>query len=61
MKESYWLDIISHNSNTWDRKVEDGSIWSKVVSTEIIEKAKKGEWKISVTAQKTFLKISFHH
>lgn len=56
MKESYWLDIISHNSNTWDRKVEDGSIWSKVVSTEIIEKAKKSEWEISVTAQKNIPK-----
>ncbi|WP_243150478.1 hypothetical protein [Clostridium sporogenes] len=50
------MDIISHNSNTWDRKVEDGSIWSKVVSTEIIEKAKKSEWEISVTAQKNIPK-----
>ncbi|EPY6470710.1 hypothetical protein ACWO4B_001338 [Clostridium sporogenes] len=55
------MDIISHNSNAWDRKVEDGSICSKAVSTEIIEKAKEGEWEISVTAQKTFLKVGFHN
>ncbi|ACA56663.1 class I SAM-dependent methyltransferase [Clostridium botulinum] len=53
------MDIISHNSNAWDRKVENGSIWSKAVSTEIIEKAKKGEWEISVTAQKSIPKNWF--
>jgi SAM-dependent methyltransferase len=59
MKEGYQMDIINHNSNAWDKKVENGSTWTKVVSSEIIEKAKKGEWEIGVTAQKRIPKNWF--
>ena len=53
------MDIINHNSSAWDKKVESGSEWTKAVSSEIIEKAKKGEWEVGVTAQKSIPKNWF--
>jgi SAM-dependent methyltransferase len=53
------MDIINHNSYAWDKKVESGSVWTKAVSSEVIEKAKNGEWEIGVTAQKNIPKSWF--
>lgn len=53
------MDIINHNSNAWDKKVESGSEWTKAVNSEVIEKARNGEWEIGVTAQKTIPKSWF--
>lgn len=58
-KEGYQMDIINHNSNAWDKKVDSGSVWTKAVSGEIIEKAKEGEWELGVTAQKSIPKNWF--
>lgn len=41
-----------HNSRAWDKKVEEGVRYTQSVSHEIIEKAKKGEWSIGVTADR---------
>lgn len=43
------MNIISHNSKAWDKKVESGSMWTNPVSIEVIEKAKNGEWNLSIT------------
>lgn len=32
------MDIVNHNSSAWDKKVEEQVIYTKAVSTEIIEK-----------------------
>ncbi|KAB2328740.1 class I SAM-dependent methyltransferase [Cytobacillus depressus] len=47
------MDITKHNSNAWDKKVEDGSRYTRSVSSEIIEKSKSGEWEITVTTEKS--------
>ena len=36
------MDIIKHNSKAWDGEVKAGNIWTKPVTSEIIEDAKKG-------------------
>lgn len=41
-----------HNSKAWDKKVEDGVPYTKTVPHETIEKARKGEWSIGVTADR---------
>lgn len=46
------MDFVSMNREIWDKKVEDKYIWSRPVSTEEVEKAKKGEWKIVLTPTK---------
>lgn len=42
-------DIISHNESAWDQQALLQSDWSKPVSSEIIEAAKKGTWQIHLT------------
>jgi SAM-dependent methyltransferase len=46
------MDIVKHNSKAWDKKVEEGSVYTKAVSKEMIEKSRLGEWTITVTAGK---------
>jgi len=47
------MDLIKHNSNAWDKKVEEGSKYTQSVSSEIIEKSKSGVWEIGVTTEKS--------
>lgn len=47
------MDTTQHNSNAWDKKVEEGSRYTQAVSSEVIEKSKSGEWAITVTTEKT--------
>ena len=42
------MDYVKHNSNAWDNEVKEGNQWTKEVSKEIIERAKKGEWGIFI-------------
>ncbi len=46
------MDILKHNEKAWDAEVEKGNEWTKPVSSEDIEKAKKGEWEIVLTPTK---------
>jgi ubiquinone/menaquinone biosynthesis C-methylase UbiE len=46
------MNIEEYNSRAWDKAVEDGISWSLPVSTEAIEKARRGEWQIVLTPQK---------
>src|SRR5690625_3751012 len=47
------MDITKHNSDAWDKKVDEGSRYTQKVSSEIIEKSKAGLWEISVTTEKS--------
>jgi 2-polyprenyl-3-methyl-5-hydroxy-6-metoxy-1,4-benzoquinol methylase len=42
-------NIISHNESAWDQQALLQSDWSKPVSSETIEEAKKGNWQIHIT------------
>ncbi|GKX30767.1 methyltransferase [Vallitalea longa] len=53
------MNVVHYNSNVWDKKVESGCVWTQPVSSEIVEKAKKGEWEVIVTANKTVPKNWF--
>lgn len=46
------MDILKHNEKAWDSEVEKGNEWTKPVSSQDIEKAKKGEWEIVLTPTK---------
>lgn len=46
------MNIIQHNRKAWDKKVETGSMYTKPVTSEMIEKSKLGEWEITVTTKK---------
>lgn len=41
--------ITDHNIAVWDREAKSGSPWSMPVSSEVIERAKAGDWDIHLT------------
>jgi SAM-dependent methyltransferase len=46
------MDIRSFNRNAWDRQVELGNTWTKPVSSEEVEAARRGDWKVVLTPTK---------
>jgi SAM-dependent methyltransferase len=46
------MNVEEYNSGAWDKAVESGISWSIPVSSEAIEKARRGEWEIILTPQK---------
>lgn len=43
------MDIIKHNAISWDKQAELKNEWSRPVSSETVEAAKKGRWEIHLT------------
>ncbi len=46
------IDIAQYNSEAWDQEVKLGSAFTKPVSSELIQKARDGQWEISLTYKK---------
>jgi SAM-dependent methyltransferase len=46
------MDVPEYNRGAWDRQVEDGNQWTVPVSPEVIEAARRGQWKVLLTDQK---------
>jgi len=46
------VDIRKHNRAAWDQEVERGNKWTIPVSSELIDRARKGEWEILLTPEK---------
>jgi ubiquinone/menaquinone biosynthesis C-methylase UbiE len=46
------MDTMNHNRKAWDKKVENGSAYTKMVSNEIIEKSRLGDLQITVTTER---------
>jgi ubiquinone/menaquinone biosynthesis C-methylase UbiE len=46
------MDAVKQNSLAWDKKVEEEDVYTKAVSKEVNEKAKAGDWEITVTTGK---------
>lgn len=40
------LDPVAHNRRAWDLQVEQGNEWSRPVSSEVIERARAGDWSV---------------
>ncbi|MBD1222061.1 class I SAM-dependent methyltransferase [Virgibacillus halodenitrificans] len=47
------MDVTKHNSDAWDKKVDEGSRYTQQVSSETIRKSRAGQWEISVTTEKS--------
>lgn len=43
------MDIRKLNRKAWDKKVEDGSQWTQPVNTEVVNRARRGDWAIFLT------------
>ncbi|MCC6406467.1 MAG: class I SAM-dependent methyltransferase [Planctomycetes bacterium] len=46
------MDIRDYNRDAWDRQVARGNRWTVPVGTEVIERARRGEWSIVLTPTK---------
>jgi Methylase involved in ubiquinone/menaquinone biosynthesis len=46
------MNIQLHNSQAWDKAVEEADEWTLPVSREVIERARKGDWGIVLTPEK---------
>ncbi len=44
------MDLFDTNRRAWDKKVEDGAVYTKPIIKELIEKSKIGEWETTVTS-----------
>ncbi|MFJ4716134.1 class I SAM-dependent methyltransferase [Streptomyces sp. NPDC088785] len=40
------VDPVAHNRAAWDRYVHEGNEWSRPVSTEVVERARTGDWSV---------------
>ena len=47
------MDIRAYNREKWDRQVEMGNPWTIPASPEMIAAARKGEWSVLLTEQKS--------
>ncbi len=45
-------DVIKHNSAAWDREVDGLSDWTRPVSIETIQRARRGNWSVVLTETK---------
>lgn len=43
------MDVIKHNSAAWDKESNNGSEWSRPVSSEVIAAARRGDFSIILT------------
>lgn len=46
------MDIRAYNKEAWDRQVAEGNPWTRPVSHNVIEAARRGQWSVILTAVK---------
>lgn len=45
-------DYVGYNRTAWDKQVEHGNCWTVPVGTDVIERARNGDWSILVSPSK---------
>jgi SAM-dependent methyltransferase len=40
------LDPVAHNRAAWDREVDDGNEWTRPVGSDVIARARAGDWSV---------------
>ena len=53
------MDFRSYNRQAWDRLVENRSRWTVPVTTDEVQRARKGDWQIVLTPTKPVPKSWF--
>ena len=46
------MDVRTYNREMWDKQVEMGNPWTIPVGSEVIARARKGNWSIGLTEKK---------
>jgi SAM-dependent methyltransferase len=45
------MNLIEHNRRAWDRLSDSGILWAQPVSSELIERARNGDWSVSLSGR----------
>lgn len=53
------MDVRGYNQEAWDREVERGNQWTVPVGHDVIEAARRGQWKVLLTDSKPVPKAWF--
>jgi len=40
------FDPVAHNRVAWDREVQSGNEWTRPVATDVIARARAGDWSV---------------
>ncbi len=40
------VDPVVHNRDAWDRRVAEGNEWTVPVSSEVVARARAGDWTV---------------
>ena len=46
------MDVLAHNRHAWDREVAKQNRWTVPVSSELVDRARRGDWQIVLTPLK---------
>lgn len=55
------MDVRTHNRNAWDKKVENGDLWTRPVAQTIVKQAKGGFFELLLTPVKPVPMSWFPH
>ena len=53
------MDVYEFNQRAWDQQVASGNRWTLPVSSELIAKARSGDWELVLTPSKPVPKSWF--
>jgi SAM-dependent methyltransferase len=46
MSRKKGIDAVAHNRDAWDKQVDEGNEWTVPVGSDVIARARKGDWSI---------------
>lgn len=46
------MDLLEYNQKAWNQKVDEGDMWTRPVSSEVIAEARQGRWSIVLSPTK---------
>ena len=52
-------DILKLNQRGWDLRVEEGDVWTRLVTSEQIERARLGDWSLVLTPNRPVPRVWF--
>jgi len=53
------MDVVAHNRKAWNREARSGSRWSQPVDSDVIARAREGNWEVILTPNRAVPKSWF--
>jgi hypothetical protein len=49
------FDLVAHNRAAWDREVESGNEWTRPVGSDVIARARAGDWPVVLVGPDVYI------